>query len=301
MSWLLVLSAATFSQEYTDACESWLRETRIESRFSDMFENDTRCPYMDNVEYLKNTWAKPLGGYKRNIRISLASCDDGIGAKLCFPETVLIDPVVASRCSGVLVAPGVILTARHCTPVERVTFAVEVDTPAATYEILREILHPDRSVDAALLVLDGLPPISPVIWRTGGEPPPEQGTVLRAPGFGQSRSGVESTKRLVASISIDADGWGCPRSLARTYGCAPERDMVAFSAEKADGSDTCPGDSGGPVLEPLGGEDWRLIAITSRAVRGSWEVCGEGGVYLRVDTISGWMIDELRAISRIPR
>jgi len=40
-------------------------------------------------------------------------------------------------------------------------------------------------------------------------------------------------------------------------------------------------------------DDWRLIAITSRGMRPRKVICGEGGIYVRVDRIAAWIDKEV--------
>ena len=85
--------------------------------------------------------------------------------------------------------------------------------------------------------------------------------------------------------SVAVFGWGCDAARAAAFACDPVREMVI--ARRGD-TDTCNGDSGGPVLELVGGS-YRLIAITSRAVPSTVERCGDGGIYTRVDGIADWI------------
>ncbi|MDP2304732.1 MAG: trypsin-like serine protease [Pseudomonadota bacterium] len=211
------------------------------------------------------------------------------------------------HCSGVLVGAGVVLTARHCLPAAKVTFAMRVDERARIYAVVEAREHPDPAVDAALVRLDADPLLEPEPLRRAVETQPPIGTV-RAAGYGAvDRGGAEgSGQRHITDLP--AMGWGCNGSRASLLGCAPDWEMVLRSASR----DTCNGDSGGPVFEPWVGSaeaahavhldpnerlcGWRLLAITSRPVAISRVACGDGGIYTRVDRLQPWLDDTIHAL-----
>jgi secreted trypsin-like serine protease len=85
------------------------------------------------------------------------------------------------------------------------------------------------------------------------------------------------------------DGWGCDGSRPRTTGCDPGRELVIPSEA---GHDTCNGDSGGAVFEfDEVANQWKLMAITSRAANVLESGCGKGGIYVRIDAAASWIDD----------
>ena len=81
------------------------------------------------------------------------------------------------------------------------------------------------------------------------------------------------------------------------YGCKPGAEIV--SSEPGAGRDSCPGDSGGPLLigpqfissPKVPEEELRLAGIASRPIKNAAEpVCGDGGIYVRItDGVIDWI------------
>src|SRR5262245_2117956 len=72
-----------------------------------------------------------------------------------FPDCCAVGDATGYFCSGTLIAPRLVVTARHCENVGRV-FLLRSNLPAPaegeTIAVAREILHP--SVDRRLLILE---------------------------------------------------------------------------------------------------------------------------------------------------
>ena len=194
------------------------------------------------------------------------------------------------HCTGVLLAPRAVLTARHCLPAAQVVVGTDLRVPRESSVVVGSLTPPMAEIDVALLLLER--PLSPAPHprRRGERRPPPIGPV-RTVGFGaRDRRGRAGGGRLHWG-ELQAAGWGCDRRRARLLGCDPATEMVLRSA---DGADTCDGDSGGPVFEPVRGAPpgprrWRLLGITSRPVADARVRCGHGGVYVRVDRVTGWL------------
>ena len=75
------------------------------------------------------------------------------------------------------------------------------------------------------------------------------------------------------------------RSDDRVYGCHAGKEIVAGKPLLL--HDTCKGDSGGPFFLADGRGRWFLAGVTSRGTGLATTMCGDGGLYVRVDQVQG--------------
>jgi len=212
--------------------------------------------------------------------------------KSTFDDAVLLAGPRGPVCSGVLVAPNAVLTAKHCGPIAEARFGDGDGQPVAAVTVTETANHPSRDIDAALLRLSRSPGIPAPLLRddaTLAAP----GSVVRYVGYGPSASDTTNPLWRRKSLDLDATGWGCDGDRVASTGCKPGWEMVLAGGESRD---TCHGDSGGPVYELWGDTKqcgYRLIAVTSRRTADATIDCGAGGIYTRVDTLHPWIEQQI--------
>jgi hypothetical protein len=169
-------------------------------------------------------------------------------------------------CTGVVVAPDVILTAAHCVPQGaqlRVHYR-EAGQPVLleTQSVLRHpgyranaVKERTRSIDLALVKLRAPLPRRFEAAMLSADPPESRVTVA---GYGLGQEGVASSTGTWRSVRLD---------VAAPYG--PSR--ILLWARGPAGSGGCQGDSGGPMIDA----DGAVAAIISWSVGTGGRSCGD--------------------------
>ena len=194
-------------------------------------------------------------------------------------------------CTGVLIAPTVVLTAGHCiggvTQVYLGTWDL-TQPPGEAVDVVQEVAHPNwwSTYDVGVLILDTPSAVPPRMIAHGcAHDRIVDGASATVVGWGATDTWgtVGTTDLMEADMSLeDADcsdpALGCNPSVS------PGGELVAGGG----GVDSCFGDSGGPLYLRTPGQDL-LVGITSRAVATSAVPCGDGGIYVRPDAIIPWI------------
>ena len=210
-----------------------------------------------------------------------------------WPSAAAIDYGGVTNCSGVLVHERLALTAGHCDS-EALSHVIlnraDLDSDQGErIEVLERHAYPEAfsSFDVTLLVLAEpaqTPPAQLMLgcassWLSEGA----QAQVVgygntEADGGGPTRSLHEAQVSVVDAACEDASADCNPSAM-------PDGELIAGG----EGSDSCLGDSGGP-LYLWGPEGWPVLAgTTSRAALPATQTCGDGGIYVRLDAVADWI------------
>lgn len=189
-------------------------------------------------------------------------------------------------CTAIVVGEHWLLTARHCRAA-RSAKVVGSNGRIADVEIKEVEVYPDAATDIALLAVETSLQV-PVRARASQLSDRSQLGIVKFVGFGTNERTGQRGYGVKRQAIVSVDRWECSANRAARTGCRPSSELVISST-----SDTCAGDSGGPVLEQVS-DGWRLVGITSRAIPGTGSVCGGGGIYTSVAAIDDWLDERMK-------
>lgn len=250
--------------------------------------------------------AAVLAGVHARAIVGGAPADDGE-----YPWVAAIytggDPAEGQFCGGTLVAPTVVVTARHCVNdlldnltallpdvlgrrLRVVVGQTRLSSTAGERLTPRHVtLHPDTAVDIAVIELTSRSSRTPLrIAHATDAALIEPGTLATITGWGAtSEGGAGSNDLLEAQVPIVSDGQCYAHYGGRTV---PATELCAGYSEG--GVDACQGDSGGPLMVPDPEGGFLLAGVTS------WgDGCGRAhrpGVYAEVAAAAAFIDQFLR-------
>lgn len=219
-----------------------------------------------------------------------------------FPECCLIgnrnaNGTISWFCTGVLVDSKTVLSAAHCINAEKSSFVVALNLESIFKDIAnndteiidvrRVVVHPNYSThrlnanDMAVLILQEEAKTKPVKVATSKQL--KDAKQVKLVGFGNND--MASTKGFGVKRKVDVD----IVSLRRTEEDNLNQDEAQHEFDSdlefvagGNGFDSCNGDSGGPAYIEIKGKRY-VAGLTSRAAANYDNICGDGGVYTRVD------------------
>lgn len=218
-------------------------------------------------------------------------------AGILYPDPEGADPSIdEALCTGVLVAPTIVLTAAHCydalVPPLPDNVLIGAHTLAhpedgETIAIKDGFVFPeaDTTADIAVLVLDHAATRAPRAivdgWARGGV---VNGAAVQIVGYGaideNGDNFIDELQEATSTIT-DAD---CSTSAGCRAILKPAGELGAGGM----GIDACRGDSGGP-LYLMAADGPLLVGITSRSYDNPQVMCSEGSIYVRPDRLLDWI------------
>jgi hypothetical protein len=184
-------------------------------------------------------------------------------------------------CSGVLIAKSVVVSAKHCRSEGSPTlvylkgddYTKAPNTRNELIKVKKSVVHP--GADLSILLLDKPSTVTP--RRIARESdfdgsPPTDGTIV---GFGSillDGTPGNTRKRVASGLPIEVDF------------DEPE----FFGGHRGRNSDTCKGDSGGPLYVRINTGEDAVLGITLHGIQPNGH-CGKGGFYLRLEPFLDWI------------
>jgi MYXO-CTERM domain-containing protein len=187
-------------------------------------------------------------------------------------------------CTGVLIAPTVVMTAAHC--IDSTLNAVLIGTNSLarpslgeTITVSRRLSYPQNKYDIAIVILAQPSTIAPRRLATGwAQSDIVNGARVQFVGYGAVDRNAQSYVDEMQEAESTVTDFNCTTHAGCDTAARPNGEIGAGGA----GIDTCPGDSGGPMyLLTAYGEF--LAGITSRGYDNNQYDCSEGGIYTRPD------------------
>jgi hypothetical protein len=204
-----------------------------------------------------------------------------------FPDCCAVGNDIGYYCTGTLIAPTVVVTAAHCDGIRRVFLRgpdVRFPEDGETIRVSRVFRHDEA--DLQVLVLESPSAVEPRRVASGAVADNAQTAILvgfgttnlaGTTGYGRKRKVEVPIVSASCATQNDVDNFGCSRGTEIVAGHRGLR------------KDSCKGDSGGPLYVKGPGGAHFLLGATSRGINNADNVCGDGGIYVRVDKFLDWI------------
>jgi secreted trypsin-like serine protease len=220
------------------------------------------------------------------------------------PSAANDDPLHSFECTGVLVAPTVVLTAGHCVPgvlgsdegyigdlTGVLIGAASLSDPSAGELIaaqnsdISEYPNSQTSIDIGIIKLETPSTLTPAPIADGwAKFDIVNGANVEFVGFGSiDKNGNTYIAQEQQAQSTITD-YDCSMSSGCNAAAMPDGELGAGGS----GVDTCPGDSGGGMYL-LTSYGTFVAGITSRGYANDTFACSQGGIYERPDKIVGYI------------
>jgi secreted trypsin-like serine protease len=273
-----------------------LQTTRQAGRALSVQPKKSKGPRLaDDTRYLANIRA--LVKQKPNERIVGGSAVEGTE----FNDCVAVGDDDQFGCTGTLIAPNAVLTAAHCEALHtRVFIGNSLSKQGREFRVRRHVRHGkfDGKLRNDLMILILEKKVTGVKPRAlASAALIDAATTARVVGFGTTDVHATQGFGVKRKTDVPIVSQGCRgtvngKSDAAVYGCHRDREIVAGKPLFL--HDTCKGDSGGPffIQDAKGG--WKLAGVTSRGTDLASTMCGDGGLYVRVDAYATWIASVLK-------
>lgn len=229
------------------------------------------------------------------VRLEESTADQVIGGSAVplgkWPDAVAVVGAQGS-CTGTLIAPDIVLTAGHCADAgltQVIANTTDFNSAGGTRSSIASITaYPNWETTYDVAVVKLTMPITTVTPRPIGASCTFQGfssqMMVHLVGFGLTDTAGQGNNTTLREANAPVTDPTCSGGRGCQPGAAPAGEFIAGG----NGTDSCFGDSGGPVYldTPRG---TMVIAAVSRGLDNSPTPCGGGGIYVRTDKVLQWI------------